>query len=148
VVWSGRVSGELAALQIRQNIYEQNNPDRINMRSKHQIIIILIVSMIISGCVDQVPQEPVQPEKPTIETEQIDLSDTTAEKMDFARYYSLDPLNITLNTAQYDLPLQTDQISNYDSFSKAIPLSDDAVGLLRKNGFVVIDNLFYQKEGR
>ena len=116
------------------------------MRSKHQIIIILIVSMIASGCVDQVPQETVQPEKPTLETEQIDLSDITAEKMDFARYYSLDPLNITLSTAQYDLPLQTDQISNYDSFSKAIHLSDDATGLLEKNGFVVIDNPFYQKE--
>lgn len=143
------VSSELTALQTRQNIYEQKNPDMINMRSKHQILIILIVSMIISGCVDQgpdEPQEPVQPEKPTIETEQIDLSDITAEKMDFARYYSLDPLNITLNTAQYDLPLQTDQISNYDLFSKAISLSDNAVGLLEKNGFVVIDNPFYQKE--
>jgi hypothetical protein len=119
------------------------------MRCVYSIIIILIVSMIIGGCVDQVteePQEPAQPEKSVLKTEPIDLSDPTAEKMDFAGYYSLDPLDIALNAPQYDLPLQTDQISNYDSFSKAIPLSDDAVGLLKKNGFVVIDNPLYQKE--
>ncbi|MEA1868879.1 MAG: DUF3160 domain-containing protein [Euryarchaeota archaeon] len=108
--------------------------------------------MIISGCVDQgpeeppEPQEPVQPEKPVLKTEPIDLSGTTAEKMDFAKHYSLDPLDIALNAPQYDLPLQTNQISNYEPFSREISLSDDALSLLEKNGFVVIDNLFDRKE--
>lgn len=77
------------------------------MWSKYSVIIILIVSMIIGGCVDQVPdesqepQEPIQPEKPVLKTEPIDLSGTTAEKMDFAKHYSLDPLDIALNAPQY-----------------------------------------------
>ncbi len=122
------------------------------MWSKYSVIIILIVSMIIGGCVDQVPdesqepQEPIQPEKPVLKTEPIDLSGTTAEKMDFAKHYSLDPLDIALNAPQYELPLQTNQISNYEPFSGEIQLSDDALSLLEKNGFVVIDNPFDQKE--
>ncbi|MEA2003822.1 MAG: DUF3160 domain-containing protein, partial [archaeon] len=91
-------------------------------------------------------QEPIQPEKPVLKTEPIDLSSTTSEKMDFARHYSLDPLDIALNAPQYDLPLQMDQISNYAPFSGEIQLIDDALSLLEKNGFVVIDNPFYQKE--
>ncbi|RZN15304.1 MAG: DUF3160 domain-containing protein [Methanosarcinales archaeon] len=119
------------------------------MRSVYSIIIILIASIVISGCVDQVPevpQEPVQPENTVLKTEPINLSGTTAENMNFIRYYSLDPLDIDLKVPKYDLPLQTDQVSNYDSFSEDIPLSDDALGLLNKNGFVVIDNLFDRKE--
>ncbi|PXF60808.1 MAG: dTDP-glucose 4,6-dehydratase [Candidatus Methanogaster sp.] len=122
------------------------------MRCKYSIIIILIVSMIIGGCVDQgpnesqEPQEPIQPEKPVLKTEPIDISSTTAEKMDFAKHYSLDPLEISLNAPQYDLPLQTNQISNYEPFSGEIQLSDDASSLLEKNGFVVIDNPFDRKE--
>nr|QNO44068.1 hypothetical protein DKCKCFMF_00001 [Methanosarcinales archaeon ANME-2c ERB4]QNO44209.1 hypothetical protein BDDIBOIB_00004 [Methanosarcinales archaeon ANME-2c ERB4] len=122
------------------------------MRGQYSAIIILIVSMIIGGCVDQVPkespapQEPVQQKKPVLKTEPVDLSGTTSEKMDFAKHYSLDPLDIALNAPQYDLPLQTDQISNYDPFSGEIQLSDDALSLLEKNGFVVIDNPFDLKE--
>ncbi len=122
------------------------------MRGICSIIIILIVSMIIGGCVDQAPdesqepQEPIQPEKPVLKTEPIDLSSTTAEKLDFAKHYSLDPLDIALNAPQYDLPLQMNQISNYDPFSGEIQLSDDALSLLEKNGFAVIGNPFDQKE--
>ncbi len=122
------------------------------MRGVYSIIIILIVSMVIGGCVDQVPeepqdpQEPIQKEKPVLKTEPIDLSGTTAEKMDFTKHYSLDPLDIALSAPQYDLPLQTNQISNYEPFSGEIQLSDAALSLLEKNGFVVIDNPFDQKE--
>ncbi|RLG31260.1 dTDP-glucose 4,6-dehydratase [Methanosarcinales archaeon] len=122
------------------------------MWCKYSVIIILIVSMIIGGCVDQgsnesqEPQEPIQPKKPVLKTEPIDLSSTTAEKMDFANHYSLNPLEISLNAPQYDLPLQTNQISNYEPFSREIQLSDDALSLLEKNGFVVIDNPFDRTE--
>jgi hypothetical protein len=122
------------------------------MWCKYSVIIILIVSMIIGGCVDQgpnesqEPQEPIQPENPVLKTEPVYISITTAENMDFAKHYSLDPLDIALNAPQYDLPLQTNKISNYEPFSGEIPLSDDALSLLEKNGFVVIDNPFDRKE--
>ncbi len=127
----------------------KRNRIRITMRSAYSIIIILIVSIVLSGCVGQVPeesQEPVQPENTVLKIESINLSGTTAENMNFVEYYSLDPLDIDLKVPKYDLPLQTDQVSNYDLFSGEIPLSDDALSLLEKNGFVVIDNPFDQKE--
>ncbi|MCX9010850.1 MAG: DUF3160 domain-containing protein [Candidatus Methanoperedens sp.] len=68
------------------------------------------------------------------------------ERMDFVKYYSLQSLNITLNASQYDLPLQSYQISNFGSFSDKTPLGMDSVNLLKKNGFVVIRNPFNQKE--
>lgn len=113
----------------------------INM-SKY-LVIVLIASMIISGCVDQMP---VQPEKEALKTEPINLSGITAENMDFVRYYLLNSLDIPLNAPQYNLPLETDQISNYNSFSQKIPPGDGALNLLKKNGFVVIDNPFNQRE--
>jgi hypothetical protein len=68
------------------------------------------------------------------------------ERMDFAKYYSLQSLNITPNASQYVLPLQSYQISNFGSFSTKTSLGKDPVNLLKKNGFVVISNPFNQKE--
>jgi len=47
--------------------------------------------------------------------------------------------------AQYTLPLPIEQIYNYDNFSSAITLSDEARILLENNGFVVMDNPFAPK---
>jgi DNA-binding beta-propeller fold protein YncE len=68
------------------------------------------------------------------------------EKTDFAKYYSLQSLNITPNASQYVLPLQTYQISNFASFSNKTSIDMDSVKLLEKNGFVVISNPFNKKE--
>ena len=114
---------------------------------RNTFLILIILSIVLSGCVDQEPQEPIQPEPiRQIKTEPINLSGVPAENMDFVKYYSLQPLDITLNVPQYRLPLQIDQISNYDSFSGKIPLRSDALNLLEENGFVVIDNPFNPKE--
>ena len=114
---------------------------------RNTFLILIILSIVLSGCVDQEPQEPIQPEPiRQIKTEPINLSGVPAENMDFVKYYSLQPLDITLNVPQYKLPLQIDQISNYDSFSGKIPLRSDALNLLEENGFVVIDNPFNPKE--
>ncbi len=122
------------------------------------IPVLIVLSIVISGCVDQGVHEPVQPDpdqgqqqpepvqEAKLETEPIDLSGAATGAMDFARYYSLQPLSIDLKVPEYDLPLQTDQISNYDSFSKEITLSNSATSLLEENGFVVIENPFYRAE--
>ncbi|MHC1574252.1 MAG: DUF3160 domain-containing protein [Candidatus Methanogasteraceae archaeon] len=131
------------------------------MRSR--ILVLIILSIVISGCVDQkatqsepshVEQPELPPPKPTdeptdqakLETEPIDLSGAATGTLDFTRYYSLQPLSIDLKVPGYDLPLQTDQISNYDSFSEEITLSNSAKGLLGENGFVVIENPLYRGE--
>jgi len=126
---------------------------------KRGILVLIILSIVISGCIDQkltqsepspVEQPELPPPEPTdqakLETEPIDLSGAATGTMDFTRYYSLQPLSIDLKVPGYDLPLQTDQISNYDSFSKEIALENIAMGLLEENGFVVIENPFYREE--
>jgi len=81
-----------------------------------------------------------------ITTEPIDLSGISSEKLKFAKYYSLAPLDISLKAPPYNLPLNVNQISNFEDFSKKIPLSQKALELLKKNGFVVIENPFNKYE--
>ncbi len=109
---------------------------------KRELLIIITLSLIISGCVDQEPTPADSTQQGQIETELIDLSDITGENTEFIKYYSLQPLNINVQVPQYQLPLPADQISNYDTFSESIPLSSEALDLLEKNGFVVIKNPF------
>ena len=76
----------------------------------------------------------------------IDLSESEIEKMNFKKYYSFTPSNITPKAPQYDLPLKKAEISNFQNFSNKISLNEAALTLLEKNGFVIIDNIFNQKE--
>ncbi|MFH1448108.1 MAG: DUF3160 domain-containing protein [Candidatus Micrarchaeota archaeon] len=113
-----------------------------------KILLALMVSLLIltSGC-ENVPEQKPYPTGPsTLEIEPIDLSGVETEKLSFLKYYSLEALNITLSVSQYNLPLETSDISNYDDFSGKITLSEDALALLKKNGFVVIKNPLNQKE--
>jgi len=47
---------------------------------------------------------------------------------------------------QYDLPLTTDQINNYEDFITKAPLSEGAVSILGANGFVVMEDPFVPGE--
>jgi len=115
------------------------------MNSKFSISLLLVIGIVfISGCV----QQPIPPkkERSTLKTEPIDLSGVETEKLGFIKYYSLSPLNITLQVSQYNLPLKTSQISNFNDFSKKFSLNSKALDLLEKNGFVVVSNPFNPKE--
>ncbi len=70
--------------------------------------------------------------------EPINFSGIYTEKSSFLKYYSSNSVNIKLQAPQYDLPLQTSNISNFQNFTNKISLSKDAVSHLEKNGFVVI----------
>ena len=111
---------------------------------KLYFLSLILLSIILSGCVDQESPEPDQQQR--IKTEPIDLSNVTIEKMDMVKYYSLQPLDFKVCVSQYNLPLQTDQISNYDSFTEKITIDPDAQYLLEQNGFVVINNSYNQYE--
>jgi hypothetical protein len=82
----------------------------------------------------------------SLDTGEIDLSDVEMDLLNFARYYSPEPLETSLRVLQYQLPLKASEISNFQSFSSKIRLSDAALGLLERNGFVVIDNPFDPEE--
>ena len=126
-----------------------------NMKTKHLIGVFLLVFVIMGILlfrllkIDDIHIYPVLPdiqEQGILKTEQINLSNIKTEKLAFAKYYFLDSLDIDLQTAQYNLPLKISQISNYKDFSKKISLNDNALSLLNKNGFAVIDNPFNSKE--
>ncbi len=104
--------------------------------------MIIALSLVISGCVDQELSPVDTTQQGQLETELVDLSGVTGENTQFTKYYSLQPLNLSVQVPQYQLPLSVDQISNYDAFSDDIPLSSEALDLLEKNGFVVINNPF------
>ena len=55
-------------------------------------------------------------------------------------------IDVNPKVAQYDLPLRTGQISNYQQFTNQIPLSNEAVNFLRANGFVMVADPFYPEE--
>jgi hypothetical protein len=119
-------------------------------RKVYGVILILAVALAgISGYFigfrpgQQGQLEPVSPS--TLEVDPIDLSSIQAG-LGFIKYYSLSPLDLGLKVSQYDLPLQTEEISNFNDFSTKISLSKDALTLLEKNGFVVISNPFNGRE--
>jgi len=124
------------------------------MKTKFLISAVLLVFVIIIGGVIFVnyckkidfPPTPSEPKWGTLKTKPINLSNISAEKLAFAKYYSLDSLDIELQTAQYNLPLKTSSIKNYKDFSKKISLDNETLSSLNKNGFAVIDNPFYLKE--
>jgi len=117
------------------------------MKTKLLVLVILIPSVIGiifgGGCIKKLASSQ---ETSTLNKKPISLSNIQEEKLSFTKYYSLSPLDITLQTSQYHLPLSINKISNFDDFSKEIPLSAGALTLLKKNGFVVIDNCLNPKQ--
>ena len=116
----------------------------------HGIILLIAIALAgISGYFigfmhgQQSQLEPISPS--TLKTEPVDLSGVQTEKLSFIKHYSPSPLDIGLQVSQYDFPLETGEISNFNDFSTKISLSDEALNLLEKNGFVVIHNPFDQK---
>jgi len=119
------------------------------MKTNQKILIVIgvlaiIGIILISGCVKEKPIPTQQPS--TLKTEPINLSNIQTEKISFTKYYSLDPLNVKLQTAQYNLPLKTNEISNFNKFESRIKLSDEARKKLQDKGFVIIENPFNPKE--
>jgi len=116
------------------------------MKNKYLIYVSLVLEVIgiifISGWIKQT----IPTQASTSKTKPVDLFSGQTEKISFIKYYSLTPLDITLQVSQYNLPLKTNQIYNFGDFSTKISLSTDALSLLEKNGFVIINNPFNPKE--
>ena len=122
------------------------------MRQLSILSILLVIGILISGCVEK-PTPPGETNTLTtttipasLKTEPVNLSGVETEKLNFIKYYSLTPLHIELKVTPYDLPLKTEDISNYNDFSGKISLSSEAMALLEKNGFVIIKNPFNSEE--
>jgi len=121
------------------------------MKNKTLFFMVLLTGLLLAGCVEETSETSttsttLSNTQPSLVTPPINLSGVEAEGISFTEYYSLDPLNIELKTAQYNLPLATSEISNINDFSGKITLSDGATAMLERNGFVVVENPFNQVE--
>ena len=131
------------------------------MKTKTLLLLVLLTGLLFTGCVER-PSEtttsstatvtstivsttlPTTPS--TLITQPINLSGVEAEGISFTGYYFLNPLDVELKTAQYNLPLATADVSNFNDFRGKITLSDGAISLLEKNGFAVMENPFNRGE--
>ncbi|MEA2065368.1 MAG: hypothetical protein U9O66_03700, partial [Patescibacteria group bacterium] len=90
------------------------------MKTKYLIGVALIALVIIMGGIVSIcyyknnnakllyfSAELLKQEHGILKTKPINLSNISTEKLAFAKYYSLDPLDIELKTSQYNLPLKT-----------------------------------------
>ncbi|MCK4491768.1 MAG: DUF3160 domain-containing protein, partial [Candidatus Altiarchaeales archaeon] len=114
---------------------------------KRFFVSLLVVGILVSGCVEKPARDTTSTISPSsLSTEPVNLSGIGTEKLSFTKYYSLDSLDVDLKVSQYDLPLETGDVSNYNDFSGKISLDNDALALLEENGFVVINNPFDSTE--
>jgi hypothetical protein len=121
------------------------------MRIKTLTILFLLCLVLFSlGCIDDdSPSENMSETTDNVAllaTEEVTNGKLEGEEMSFGQYYHLEPLEVQLQAAQYELPLQTSEIANYEEFTSKVPLDEDAVAKLQKNGFVIIQNPFYSRE--
>ena len=117
------------------------------MKAEYLIRIILALSAAGIALFSRCTTRSSLTEEPSLsDMGAVDLSSVQTEKPSFTKYYSLVPLDITPQVSGYDLPLSTGAISNFSDFSRKISLGENALELLSKNGFVVIENPLNPKE--
>lgn len=103
---------------------------KIDKRILTLMVLIVISSTIIPGCIDQ-------PGDLALIT--ISGSLQNNPKNILAEYYQEEQLSIEANSPKYSLPLDVETISNYQDIDNLFNLSEEQKDLLSKNGFVVID---------
>jgi hypothetical protein len=64
---------------------------------------------------------------------------TQIQRFDFSEWFSHEPAVVTPDAPQYDLPLEADQVTDFEPVVSSLDLSPDAVTRLLDLGFVVTD---------
>lgn len=102
------------------------------------VLVIILIFTFTSGCINA--DETIASE------DKVSQNYSQNEKADFGQHYNSESSNIKLQAAQYNLPLEISDISNYNDFSSVVQLNEKEQNKLEKNGFVVITNPFNQNE--
>jgi len=100
------------------------------------IVLIIVFLSLSAGCISPQPVAP----STNLTIEPIDLTGVSSAQKTFSSHYTLNALDIGLNSPQYTLPLETEDIENFRSLSDKIELSDAMRDELEQNGFVIIQN--------
>ncbi|WP_406658098.1 DUF3160 domain-containing protein [Methanolobus sp. ZRKC2] len=118
--------------------------------SKLIALAILLSILFTGGCIDDASTSDNSNETADnvvmLSSKEVTIAKLEGEEMSFGQHYHLEPLDVELQAAQYELPLDTRDIVNYEEFVSSIPLDEDAIEKLQKNGFVVMENPFYPRE--
>ena len=101
------------------------------------LIAVVVVVGIIAGAL-YLQKKEVEPESSLIEPSPIPAELAVAKRLIKSEDIVLEESDTVPQIPQYILPLETQEISNYQSFSEKIQLTPNALSLLEKNGFVVI----------
>jgi hypothetical protein len=111
------------------------------------VYLMLLFFVFFAGCSDQnTEQDTLGCAEDILKTEAVTYSGVIGQGAVLPINYSLEGLDIELKVPSYELPLQSDKISNYAAFSSKIPLNQSALKMLESNGFVVIENPYNSAE--
>ena len=109
------------------------------------VLIILVSIIILTGIAGGVlywqekkarPQPaPVTPSSPS--SAEISAELAVAKRLIKSEDIVLEKADVTPKIPKYNLPLETQDIANFQKFSQKIELNSKALSLLKKNGFVV-----------
>jgi len=104
------------------------------------VLIVLVAIIILAGIIGGIFYfKKVQPPPPSPPAPPISLTSAEiAKRLIKSEDIVLIKADVTPKIPEYNLPLGTKDISNYQKFSEKIQLSPQALSLLEKNGFVVI----------
>ncbi|AKB32447.1 dTDP-D-glucose 4,6-dehydratase [Methanosarcina siciliae HI350] len=111
------------------------------------VYLILLLFVFFAGCSgNETEQNTPGYTADVLKTEAVTFSGMLGQGAYLPVNYSQEALDVELKAPSYELPLETDKISNYAAFSGKIPLNESALEMLERNGFVVIKNPYDSSE--
>ena len=117
---------------------------RIRLASVYLMVLLFV---FFAGCSDQNSEQDAGGYAADIlKTEALTYSGVLGQGASLPINYSLEALDVELKVPSYELPLEEDKISNYETFSGKVPLKGSDLEVLQNNGFVVVENPYNPAE--
>ncbi|HOW13772.1 DUF3160 domain-containing protein [Methanosarcina sp.] len=117
---------------------------RIRLASVYLMVLLFV---FFAGCSDQNSEQDAGGYAADIlKTEALTYSGFLGQGASLPINYSLEALDVELKVPSYELPLEEDEISNYETFSGKVPLKGSDLEVLQNNGFVVVENPYNPAE--
>lgn len=111
------------------------------------VYLMLLLFVFFAGCSGQnLEQDADGYAADILKTEAVTYSGVLGQGASLSLNYSLEALDVELKAPSYELPLEKDEISNYEAFSGKILLNGSDLEVLESNGFAVIKNPYNPKE--
>ncbi|MDQ1276499.1 MAG: hypothetical protein QG610_2077, partial [Euryarchaeota archaeon] len=105
------------------------------------VYLMLLFFIFFAGCSGQNSEQDKDGYAADIlKTEALTYSGVLGQGASLSLNYSLEALDVELKAPSYELPLEKDEIANYEAFSGKILLNGSDLEVLQNNGFVVIKN--------